>query len=86
MEKARVYFRVIRPVSRPPDGAPPAPFHAQESRVDFNESSIMRFVHDPNHHCEVIAVPEKTREAIDGALKQRFPQSIPVIELITWLT
>jgi hypothetical protein len=86
MQKARVYFRVVRPAPDRPPNAPPTPFHSDDSRIGFSESSIMRFVHDPDHRCEVIAVDEKSREAIESALKPRYPHGMVVVESINWLT
>jgi hypothetical protein len=86
MQKVRVYFRVVHLDASQPAARAPEPLHVQESRVGFNESSVLRFLHDRDHHCEVLSVAEKTREAIESALKKRFAHGIAVIESITWLT
>jgi hypothetical protein len=86
MQKACVYFRVLRQLPDRPGNAPPTPLHVEDSRVGYSESSIIRFVRDPDHHCEVIAVPGKSRADIESALKLRFPHGTVVIELINWLT
>ncbi|MGI8601948.1 MAG: hypothetical protein ACR2OZ_03005 [Verrucomicrobiales bacterium] len=85
MHKARVYFRVVSHREKTP-GVQSTPLNTQESRVGFNESSIMRFIHDPGHRCEVIAVPDKTREAVEKVLAEKFPHGNATIDSLTWLT
>jgi hypothetical protein len=83
MERARVYYRFVRPAQ---SAGAKEPWHPDDSQSGFSETSILRFVHDPDHHCEVISVPTKSRDEIDRLLKQRFPDGSVVIESISWLT
>jgi hypothetical protein len=87
MQKARVYYRVLRPApGMPADAPPPPPLHVDDSKAGYSESSIIKFIHDPSHHHDIIAVPGKTREDVESVLKQRYPHGLVVIEKINWLT